>query len=270
MRYQISVVCLVLFTLLVVACSGAIDKTVYNVKDFGAKGDSLTIDSPAINLAITAASETGGGTVYIPKGIYSCYSIRLASNIKIKLEEGAVLKAAQYTDEMGFDLAEPNDFYRYQDFGHSHWKNSLIWGIGLQNVTICGKGKIDGELLSDGFRDLAQSTAIDCDFVLKDGAANKAIALKECKNVIIKDITIDNGGHFCILATGVDNMTISGIIIDSERDGIDIDCCKNVGIIKAMDLTESQDAIEIWVETSEGPTCLYLFPYDNGVVQVGE
>lgn len=49
-----------------------------------------------------------------------------------------------------------------------------------------------------------------------------------------------------------------------------IDCCKNVGIVKAMDLTESQDAIEIWVETSEGPTCLYLFPYDNGVVQVGE
>ena len=80
-------------------------KTVYNVKDFGAKGDSLTIDSPAINLAITAASENGGGTVYIPKGIYSCYSIRLASNIKIELEEGAVLKAAQYTDEMGFDLA---------------------------------------------------------------------------------------------------------------------------------------------------------------------
>lgn len=243
MRNQISVVCFVLFTLLVVACSGAIDKTVYNVKDFGAKGDSLTIDSPAINLAITAASETGGGTVYIPKGIYSCYSIRLASNIKIKLEEGAVLKAAQYTDEMGFDLAEPNDFYRYQDFGHSHWKNSLIWGIGLQNVTICGKGKIDGELLSDGFRDLAQSTAIDSDFVLKDGVANKAIALKECKNVIIKDITIDNGGHFCILATGVDNMTISGIIIDSERDGIDIDCCKNVVVENCTVNTPWDDAI---------------------------
>ena len=49
-----------------------------------------------------------------------------------------------------------------------------------------------------------------------------------------------------------------------------IECCKNVGVIKAMDLTTLQDAVEIWVETSEGPTCLYLFPYDDGVVQVGE
>ena len=49
-----------------------------------------------------------------------------------------------------------------------------------------------------------------------------------------------------------------------------IDCCANVGIIKAIDFTETQDAIEIWVENNNGPTCLYLFPYDNGVVQVGE
>lgn len=49
-----------------------------------------------------------------------------------------------------------------------------------------------------------------------------------------------------------------------------IDCLKNIGIIKAIDFTETQDAIEIWVEDDNGPTCLYLFPYDNGVVQVGE
>jgi hypothetical protein len=48
-------------------------------------------------------------------------------------------------------------------------------------------------------------------------------------------------------------------------------CCLNVGPVKAMDLTEAGDAIEVWVqpENSE-PTCLYLFPYDSGTVQVGE
>jgi hypothetical protein len=45
-----------------------------------------------------------------------------------------------------------------------------------------------------------------------------------------------------------------------------IECLKNVGMIKAIDFTEPQDAIEIWVEDEDGPTCLYLFPYDNGVV----
>lgn len=49
-----------------------------------------------------------------------------------------------------------------------------------------------------------------------------------------------------------------------------IECLKNVGIIKAIDFTEAQDAIEIWIEDEDGPTCLYLFPYDTGLVEVGE
>jgi len=50
-----------------------------------------------------------------------------------------------------------------------------------------------------------------------------------------------------------------------------IDCCANIGDIKAIDMTEAADAIEIWVQPeNDEPTCLYLFPYDNGVVQVGE
>lgn len=50
-----------------------------------------------------------------------------------------------------------------------------------------------------------------------------------------------------------------------------IDCCTNIGAIKAMDLTEAGDAVEIWVQPQDSePTCLYLFPYDSGIVQVGE
>lgn len=49
-----------------------------------------------------------------------------------------------------------------------------------------------------------------------------------------------------------------------------IECLKNVGDIKAMDLTENQDAVEIWTQDGVGPTVLYLFPYDNGIVLVGE
>lgn len=59
-------------------------------------------------------------------------------------------------------------------------------------------------------------------------------------------------------------------IFDSTYFGNEvIDCLNNVGDIKAIDFTEAQDAIEIWIQDEDGPTCLYLFPYDSGLVQVG-
>src|SRR5208283_5001844 len=60
-----------------------------------------------------------------------------------------------------------------------------------------------------------------------DRLGNKAIALKLCKNVLIRDVTIFHGGHFAILVTGCDDMTIANVTIDTDRDGMDIDCCRN-------------------------------------------
>jgi polygalacturonase len=61
-------------------------------------------------------------------------------------------------------------------------------------------------------------------------AGNKAIALKNCHNIVMRDISILHGGHFAILATGADNLTIDNVRIDTDRDGMDIDCCRNVRI----------------------------------------
>lgn len=102
----------------------------YNVRKYGAKGDGKNIDSDAINKAIISASADGGGAVYLPAGTYLSYSIRMKDNIRLYLDRGAVIKAAVPTEKQGYDIAEANES-TYQDFGHSHWKNSLIWGIGL-------------------------------------------------------------------------------------------------------------------------------------------
>lgn len=98
---------------------------IYNVKDFGAVGDGQHIDSEAINQAIVQAAREGGGTIYIPAGEYACYSIRLASQIHLYLEQGATVVAAFPTAEKGYDKAEPNPHNSFQDFGHSHWKIPL-------------------------------------------------------------------------------------------------------------------------------------------------
>ena len=203
---------------------------VYNVKDYGAKADGINIDSQSINSAIEDAAKNGGGTVYLPSGDYSCYSIRLASHINLYLEQGARIIAAFPTEEQGFDNAEYNEHNKFQDFGHSHWKNSLIWGINLEDVTISGPGTIYGKGLT---REESRLT----------GVGNKAISLKLCKNITLKDFSMLNCGHFGLLATGVDNLTIINVKVDTNRDGFDIDCCKNVRISNCSVNSPWDDAI---------------------------
>ena len=89
----------------------------------------MVLDTDPINKAIASVSAKGGGTVYFPAGTYLSFSIRLKSNITIYLDNGATILAADPAVHKGkYDLPEPNEFDMYQDFGHSHWKNSLMWG----------------------------------------------------------------------------------------------------------------------------------------------
>lgn len=202
-----------------------------NVRDFGdVENWSDSIVSSAINAAIDYAAERGGGTIYFPAGIYRSYSIRLKSNVHLYLDAGAEIRAAFPGKDSGYDLAEENKHNMYQDFGHSHWKNSLIWGIGLENITISGFGTINGEGLTREESRLP-------------GVGNKAISLKLCKNVVIKDITMINCGHFALLATGVDNLTLHNLKVDTNRDGFDIDACRNVRISDCTVNSPWDDAI---------------------------
>jgi polygalacturonase len=204
---------------------------VLDVRHFGAKADGQAIDTPAINRAIEAAASAGGGTVYFPAGVYACYSIHLKSNVCVCLDQGATILAAapvKGSSSAGYDPAEPqnpacNDF---QDFGHNHWHNSLIWGEGIHDCSILGPGLIWGKGLSrDYVRGREEQDRPDS---VEYGIGNKAIALKNCHNVILRDFSILQGGWFGILATGVDNLSIDNLKIDTNRDGMDIDCCRNV------------------------------------------
>ncbi len=208
----------------------------FDVTAFGATGDSRAIDTTAINQAIEAASAAGGGTVQFPAGSYLCYSIRLKSNVSLYLGPGAIIVAADAPPagtSGGYDPPEPNQWDKYQDFGHSHWHNSLIWGENISNISILGPGRIWGKGLSRGEGDKA----------LAPGIGNKAISLKNCHNVTLRDISILHGGHFAVLATGVDNLTIDNLLIDTNRDGIDVDCCRNVRISNCSVNSPWDDAI---------------------------
>ncbi len=226
---QIVVLCLIL----TVSCLSAAKNSsaVFDIKQYGAVGDGKTLDSPAINKAIEAAAAAGGGTVRFPAGTYLSGSIRLKSNITLYLDSGAIIEAK--ADAAVYDPNEPNPWDKYQDFSHSHWHNSLIWGENLHDVSILGPGLIYGKGLT---RSLRRDN-------LPDSLGNKSIALKNCRNVILRDISILRGGHFGILATGVDNLTIDNLKIDTNRDGMNIDCCRNVRISNCSVNSPWDDAI---------------------------
>jgi polygalacturonase len=188
----------------------------YPVDNFGAKGDGRTSDSAAINKAIQAAKAAGGGTVVFHAGSYLACGIRLESHVALFLDHASVIEVGA-PDVTPCDPPEPNEWDKFQDFGHSHWHNSLFWGENLDDVAIYGTGMIYGRALSRSAN--ASSPA---------GTGNKAIALKSSRNVTIRDITIKHGGHFAILATGVDNLTVDNVKMDTNRDGIDVDACRNV------------------------------------------
>jgi polygalacturonase len=185
--------------LLSITCLANAQAPVYNVKKYGAKGDGLKLDTKAIDKAIDAANAAGGGTVYFPAGDYLSVTIHLKSNVALYIDQGATIVAATNDETVKYDMPEKSDNDLYQDYGHSHFHNSLI----------VGDERKPGQ---------------------NEGYGNKTLALKLCRNVLLKDFTIYHGGWFCFLLTAVDNTTIDNIKMDTGRDGIDLISSKNVRI----------------------------------------
>ena len=216
----------------------ALTPILFDVRAFGAMGDGKTVDSPAINKAIEAAAAAGGGTVVFPAGNYLSFSIRLKSHVDLYLSQGSAIVAAdsplpnQTTGYMGgtYDAAEPKTAWdAYQDYGHNHWHNSLLWGDGISDFSITGPGLIWGKGLSFGAGRAARGN-YPVYQAEQAGVGNKILGLKNCHNVTLRDFSMLKGGHFAILVTGVDNLTIDNLKIDTDRDAMDIDCCKNVRV----------------------------------------
>jgi polygalacturonase len=228
----------------------------FNVRAFGATGDGKTLDTDAINKAIEAAAAAGGGTVQFPAGTYLSFSIRLKSHITLHLDQGCVIVAAAEAPGFGaYDPAEPNEWgdkFQYQNFGHSHFHNSLIWGDSLEDVAITGPGLINGKALPRQNGDVGRGSGPNGNrggdfaglpplpkaappppsvgFSARGRGGNKSIALVNCRNVILRDFSVLQGGWFALLATGVDNLTVDNLKVDTNRDGFNFDSCRNVRV----------------------------------------
>jgi polygalacturonase len=248
----------------------------FDITTYGAvsKGPAVA-NQTAINAAITAAAAAGGGTVVVPSGDFRTYTIRLKSRVGLHLVSrdsvirAAVPGAAPDGDGGLYDAPEPNLFVGLQDHGHSHWANSLIYGVDVEHVTISGPGLIDGSHLNARGETVNVLTGGDPREVKnrtdpsEPGGGNKAIALKNSKNIVFRDFSIRNGGHFAIIGTGVVGWTVDGITVDTNRDAFNIDASQDVTVRNSVFNSLTDDAIVLKASFGLGR----FFPTRNVLIE---
>jgi polygalacturonase len=193
--------------------------SLFNVQAHGAAGDGQTLDSRPIQAAIDACAERGGGTVYLPAGQYLSGSLFLRSNITLHLEAGAVILGSE----------NPEDY----PVIHSRWEGRhqdthapLIGGDHLHNISVTGRGTIDGRG-AVWWKAKEEKTLVY--------PRPRLISFSDCTNVLIEGITAINSPSWTINPIHCQNVNIHAVTIinpaDSPNtDGIDPDSCRLVRI----------------------------------------
>lgn len=228
----------------------------FDITAYGAvSGGPALANQAAINAAIEAARVAGGGTVLFPEGDFATYTIRLRSHVGLHLASprtvirAAIAGVGPGRDGGYYDAPEPNLYVGLQDHGHSHFANSLIYGAGVSDVMISGPGLIAGSRLDANGQTVDVLTGDDPPEVATRTAAgqptsgNKAIAIKGGTDIVFRDFSIENGGHFAILGTGIVGWTLDGLIVDTNRDALDVDASRNVTIRNSTFNSLTDDAI---------------------------
>ncbi len=254
---------------------------IVDIRQYGAAPDKKPAENTqAINQAIDELFKAGGGTAEVPEGDFLIYTLRLKSNVNLHLKKGAVLHAARtdirnsYEKQVGeggnYDEPEINLYAGLQDHGHTYFANSLIYGADIENVMIYGEGLIDGSYMEDGYRKYVLQGGDPQEPFLRtekghlgEWFGNKAIALVRMKNVVLKDFSLLIGGHFAIIAEGVTNMLVDGLLVDTTRDALDIDCCQDVTVKNSTFNSLTDDALVMKASYGAG---LYM-PIKNILVE---
>ena len=228
----------------------------FNVRASGARGDGTTLDTAAISRAIVAANAAGGGTVVFPPGTYLSGTLELLSNVTLDLQAGAVLQASPNVKDYG-SISEYGFGRSYGvDSSGEGFRVGLIVARKAHNIAITGRGTIDGN--GDSFFDLkslhtgadfdAQYTRQGADFDaakfgLESGPAETGpagrpgtmIILSDCRNILIRDVTLSNAPNWTLHLQGSEGATITGVHISNDvlipnNDGIDCMRSKHVHI----------------------------------------
>jgi hypothetical protein len=197
----------------------------YDVRDYGAKADGKTLCTTSVQKAIDECSKAGGGTVYLPPGVFLSGTIYFKTGVTLRLAAGCTLLGSA-------DLKDyPPTVQAFRSYTDNYTDKSLIYGENVERIAITGEGTIDG-----------QGASFEGPYKVRP----YMIRFIECRNVTVKDVTIKNSPMWVQHYLACDDVRITGITVRSNinhnNDGIDIDSCRRV-IISDCNIDSGDDAI---------------------------
>jgi polygalacturonase len=230
----------------------------FNIKDYGAVSDGKTINTAAIQKAVDACYQSGGGRVYVPAGVFITGTFHLKSNIDLYLESGAIIQGSANLKDY--------ESYTKPEYGLNYY--GILYTADAENVSISGPGAIDGN--NKVFFDFDQAKKIDANSArftrqkenyrhvesgIGDGPVvpkdrpRQMVIFSNCKHVQLRDISLLNSPFWTLHFADCDDVSVTGIrlwsgILVPNADGIDVTSCSNV-VIANCDIRSGDDAIAI-------------------------
>ncbi|MCF8358810.1 MAG: glycoside hydrolase family 28 protein [Prolixibacteraceae bacterium] len=243
----------------------------FNILDYGAVEGGIVFSTNAINSAITACNQNGGGTVTVPEGIWLTGPVVLKSNVNLNIEEGATLLFSTNKDKY-----LPVVHTRFEGMECMNY-SPLIYAYQCENIGITGKGKLDGQghvwwhwkgkwsgSVDHGYdgksvenqkEDVATLTQMVADTVpLEERVFGEGHYLRpsfiqpyKCKNVLVEGIKIVKSPMWIVHPVLCENVTVRNISIESlgpNNDGCNPESCNNV-LIDSCYFNTGDDCIAI-------------------------
>ncbi len=240
----------VLFLLFILPVCGLAQAKQVDIRGMGAVGDGRTLNTRTIQSALDSAARLGGGTVFVPPGVYLTGSLQLRTNVTLYLDGGAVLRGSTNVN----------------DYTLNGRKVGLLFTQDAENVSITGHGTIDGNGDSfmvldsakkmdhtgvmwtrqgDQFRHVAEGLG-DGPLVPKDRPF-QMIIFSDCKKVTIRDVSITNSPFWTLHLADCDGIVLSGLriwgnLLVPNNDGMDLTSCSNA-VISDCDIRTGDDCI---------------------------
>ena len=208
-----------------------------NVRDYGALGDGHHKDTGSLQRAIEDCAKHGGGNVFLPAGRYLTGAISLRSHITFEVGPGAVILGSE----------DPEDYpLRENPYTGRKYLSSLIYADGVEDVTVTGRGTIDGQgaiwwkrqWFASPKKNMPQAKTPE-DFAEAKKIANgrpKLIEIVRGKDVVIEHLHLVNSPSWTVHPllcefVRVDGITIENPVPSPNTDGINPESCRNVQIV---------------------------------------